>query len=29
MPKGHEGDEAPHYDMHMYLITKEEQSKIK
>jgi len=29
MPKGHEGDEAPHYDVHMYLISKEEQSKIK
>ncbi|MEE8400969.1 MAG: hypothetical protein V3R86_02290 [Candidatus Hydrothermarchaeaceae archaeon] len=29
MPAGHEGDEAPHYDVHMYFISQEEQSKIK
>ena len=29
MPKGHAGHPIPHYDVHMYFITKEEQSKIK
>jgi hypothetical protein len=27
-PKGHEGYEVPHYDMHLYFISREEQNKI-
>jgi hypothetical protein len=27
-PQGHEGYEVPHYDMHMYFITRDEQNKI-
>jgi hypothetical protein len=27
-PEGHEGYEVPHYDMHMYYITRDEQNKI-
>lgn len=29
MPMGHAGYLVPHYDVHMYFVTKEEQSKIK
>lgn len=28
LPEGHEGDEAPHYDLHMYLISQNEQEAI-
>lgn len=27
-PEGHEGDKEPHYDLHMYLISSEEQKKL-
>jgi len=28
MPEGHEGEEEPHYDIHMYIISQEEQQKL-
>ena len=28
MPEGHEGDKEPHYDVHMYLITSDEQQNL-
>lgn len=28
LPEGHEGDEEAHYDVHMYLVSEEEQQKL-
>ena len=28
LPEGHEGDEEAHYDVHMYLVSKEEQQNL-